>query len=65
MRPNSPDGYEQKFAGLIRACEQAKAESAPSLIIVQPQSLGDTYDEIVESLWRLAEARLALVITGM
>lgn len=64
MRQRTPDGYEAKFAGFIRACEQAKAKGIPNVIIAQPQTLGDTYDEIIESLWRLADARLALVIAA-
>ena len=62
MRQTPPDGYEEKFAGFIRACEQAKAEGIPNVVIARPQTLGDTYDEIIQSLWRLADAGLALII---
>ena len=61
MRQTPPDGYEEKFAGFIRACEQAKAEGIPNVVIARPQTLGDTYDEIIQSLWRLADAGLALI----
>lgn len=64
MRQRTPDGYEAKFAGFIRACEEAKAKSIPNVIITQPQTLGDTYNEIIESLQRLADAGLALVIAA-
>lgn len=64
MRPETPTGYKAKFAGFIRACEKAKAENAPNIIIARPQALGDTYEEVIESLWRLADARLALLIAG-
>ena len=62
MRQTPPDGYEEKFAGFIRACAQAKANGTPNVIVAQPQTLGDTYDEVIQSLQRLADARLALVI---
>ena len=64
MRQRTPDGYEAKFAGFIRACAQAKAKGIPNVIIAQPQTLGDTYNEIIESLQRLADAGLALVIAA-
>lgn len=64
MRQTPPDGYEEKFAGFIHACEQAKASDIPNIIIARPQTLGDTYDEIIESLQRLADAELALVIAA-
>ena len=62
MRQRTPDGYEAKFAGFIRACDQAKANGIPNVIVAQPQTLGDTCDEVIQSLQRLADARLALVI---
>jgi hypothetical protein len=64
MRKQTPADYHQKFAGFICACEKAQAEKAPNIIIAQPQVLGDTYDEVMESLRRLADARLALLIAG-
>ena len=64
MRQAPPDGYEEKFAGFIRACEKARAEGIPNMIIARPHALGDTHDEIIENLWRLADAQLALLITG-
>lgn len=64
MRRQTPTGYEAKFAGFIRACEKAKTEGIPHIIIAQPQALGDTYDEVMESLRRLADARLALLVAG-
>ena len=42
MQQRPPDGYEEKFAGFIRACAQAKAKGIPNVIIAQPQTLGDT-----------------------
>ena len=60
----TPAGYEQKFADFIQLCEQAKSDGVEYVIIAAPWVIGDTYDEIVESLSRLADARLALHVTG-
>ncbi len=57
-----PQGYETKYAEFIRLCAQAKSDNVDYVIIAQPWVLGDTYDEIIESLSRLAEAGLALHI---
>jgi hypothetical protein len=56
-----PVGYETKFANFIRMCEQATAGDV--VVIATPHALGDTYEEIVESLNRLtdADARLTVV----
>ncbi len=62
QRKTTSAGYERKFAGFIRACEKARADKIPHLIIARPEALGDSYDEIIESLRRLAKARLALMI---
>lgn len=64
MRKATPQGYEAKFAGFIRACEVAKAEEIPHVIVAWPTVLGDTYEEVIESLWRLSDAKLALLIAG-
>jgi hypothetical protein len=54
-----PNPYEQKFADFIRML----AESPEEVIVIHhPQVIGDAYDEIVESLNRLADARKHLVI---
>jgi hypothetical protein len=54
--------YEEKFAGFIRAIEKGKGPGIQLLIIAQPWVIGDTRDELIESLSRLAEAKLALCI---
>jgi dihydrodipicolinate synthase/N-acetylneuraminate lyase len=54
--------YEVKFKDFIRMCADAKQQGADVLIVHHPQVLGDNYEEIVESLNRLAEARLKLLI---
>jgi len=55
-----PPGYEIKYAEFIRLCAKARADNVGHVLIAQPWVLGDTYDEIIESLSRLAEAGLAL-----
>ena len=60
----TPPGYETKFAELVRSIGQAKADKIPNLVVAQPWVLGDTYDEVIESLSRIAEAGLVLHIAG-
>jgi len=57
-----PTDYEQKFAGFLRMCEEAKEGKLDVVVIHHPETLGDTYAEIVESLNRLADAKLQLAI---
>ena len=53
--------YETKFADFIRLCEQP----SPKLVIIHnSQALGDDYEEIIESLNRLADAGKHLVIVS-
>ena len=62
---DSASPYEQKFAGFIEAVEEAEASPAIGKIVLtidHPEMLGDDYDEIVESLSRLGDARLNLAI---
>jgi hypothetical protein len=54
--------YEQKFAGLVKAIAQQKPGDIQFLIISEPWVIGDTYEEVVESLSRLAGSNLALCI---
>ena len=60
MKP--PPGYEKKFAEFIRLCSEAKAKGTAQIIIGCPWALGDTYEELIESLSRLADAGLTLHI---
>lgn len=53
--------YETKFAGLLRAIAHARSKNA-ALIVATPMALGDTYDELVESLYRIADAEIELRI---
>lgn len=52
--------YETKFADLIKLCDEAKSNKVLSVIISWPWVIGDTYEEVIESLSRLADAGLIL-----
>jgi hypothetical protein len=54
--------YNQKFANLIKLCAKAQEEKCDNIIVAFPWVLGDTYEEIVESLSRIAASRLILHI---
>ena len=56
----TPPGYEKKFADFIKLCAEAKAKGATQVTVAYPWVLGDNYDELVESLSRLADAGLLL-----
>lgn len=57
VAPASP--YEQKFANFIRLL----AETPEQVVLIHhPQVIGDTYEEIVESLNRLADVGKHLAI---
>jgi hypothetical protein len=60
----APPGYEKKFADFIQLCSEAKAKGATQVTVAYPWVLGDTYDELVESLSRLADAGLLLNIAA-
>jgi hypothetical protein len=59
---NTPPDYEKKFADFIRLCSEAKSNGAAQVMVGYPWVLGDTYDELIESLSRLADAGLTLHI---
>ena len=59
---NTPPEYEGKFADFIRLCSEAKAKGIQQVVIAYPWALGDTYEELIESLSRLADAGLLLQV---
>ena len=59
---NQAAPYEQKFDGLIRAIAQNKGSKIRFLLISEPWVIGDTYEEVIESLSRLAGSDLALLV---
>ena len=60
FRSNTPPGYEKKFADFIKLVADCKARGTKEIVIGYPWVLGDTYDELIESLARLADAGLSL-----
>ena len=61
---NAPLGYEKKFADFIRLCSEAKTRGATQVTVAFPWVLGDTYEEVIESLARVADAGLVLHISA-
>lgn len=51
--------YEQKFAEFIRMCETPDIDL---IVVADPTALGDTYDEVIESLRRLQRANKTLAV---
>lgn len=60
----TPTEYEKKFADFIRICSESKAKGVKHVMIAYPWALGDTYEELIESLSRLADAGLLLHIAA-
>ena len=56
--------FESKFAGLIKMCERSKHSGIRNVVIAWPWVIGDTYEEVIESLSRLAETGIVLHISG-
>ena len=54
--------YEKKFEYFIRMCTQAKDQGVDTVLIHHPEVLGDSYQEVIESLNRLSVAELKLLI---
>ena len=53
------DPYERKFSDFIKLLQETKEEV---VMIHHPEVIGDTYDEIMESLNRIADAKKQLLI---
>jgi hypothetical protein len=64
MTHQSPLGYETKFANFIRMCEETKADGIKDIIVASYKAIGDTDEEMQESLARLADAGLTLHIAA-
>jgi hypothetical protein len=60
----TPGGYEKKFADFIRLCAETKASGVKQVVVAYPWVLGDNYQEVIESLSRLADAGLALQVAA-
>ena len=62
---NNPlEDYEKKFSDFIEMCEKTRQDNVPQVIIDHPSVLGDTYEEVIESLSRLADAELSMYIAS-
>ena len=64
MNHSTPLGYEMKFADFIRMCAELKAKGVTQMVVAYPWALGDTYEELIESLSRVADAGLSLHIVA-
>ena len=64
MNHNTPPGYEIKFGEFIRLCAELKAKGLTEMVVAYPWALGDTYEELIESLSRVADAGLSLHIVA-
>lgn len=58
--PFMTTAYEQKFVEFLRMCDQANKGNLDVVVVHDPETLGDDYAELVESLNRLADAKLKL-----
>ena len=54
--------YEEKFREFLAAIQHAKLNNADRVLVPSPETLGDTYEELIESLDRLSVADLLLQI---
>jgi dihydrodipicolinate synthase/N-acetylneuraminate lyase len=53
---------EKKFADFDRMIAEAKKSGIEAVMVPSPQTLGDTYEELIRNLTKLQEAELTLVI---
>ncbi|HEV7302408.1 MAG TPA: hypothetical protein VGN72_23920 [Tepidisphaeraceae bacterium] len=51
-----------KFAELDRLCRGTPRNKVDAIIVAAPQVLGDTYEELIQNLNKVAQADLALII---
>lgn len=59
---NQDTPYELKFDGWIKCMAEAKTTGVQFVMISHPWVIGDTYEEVMESLSRLAGSGLDLHI---
>ncbi len=64
MPRNTPRDYEKKFADFIRLCRDAHVSGVKQVLVASPSVIGDTREEMIESLSRLAEASLSLQVAA-
>jgi hypothetical protein len=61
-KDRSEGDMERKFADFDRMIAESKRQGITTLLVPSPQTLGDTYDELIRNLTKLQEAELMLVI---
>jgi len=54
--------YDDKFGHLTDALEKAALSPYKEIVVPRPETLGETYEEIVESLNRIADAGVKLTV---
>ena len=59
---NTAVPYAEKFKNFIGMCEEAKDKGIEVVVVAYPWVLGDTYEEVLQSLSLLAEQNLSLAI---
>ena len=62
VNPDGPAGYREKSGALIDLLGRTKPGDV--VAVANPDALGDTYEELVESLKRLADAEALLAIAS-
>ena len=62
MDTEQKKNYEQKFSGFIRMCADAKSSDVGTVLVASRWVIGDTEEERQESLERLREAGLELIV---
>jgi hypothetical protein len=53
---------ERKFADFDRMVAESKRNGVTTVLVPSPQTLGDTYEELIRNLTKLQEAELTLLI---
>ena len=56
--------YEQKFSGFLQCCEYARKAGAEIVMVAYAEVLGDTYEELCQSLRLIAKHELTLAIAS-
>lgn len=54
--------YDRKYEALLQRIQEAKKNGITLFVVSEPQELGETYGDVMESLNRLADADLNLAI---
>lgn len=54
--------YDRKYEALLQRIQEAKKNGITLFVVSEPQELGETYKDVMESLNRLADADLNLAI---